>query len=66
MSTARLSWNRLRMSPDATLYLIAAAQVAAALCIALLCKTNAITRLAAAWEGLDLIVRNGEIVGIRP
>ncbi len=66
MLNARMCWNRLKMSPEAALYLIAAIEVAAALCVALLCKTDAIIRLTAAWDGLDLIVRNGEIVGIRP
>lgn len=66
MLFARMTLNRLKTSPEAGLYLIAAIEVVAALCVALLCKTDAVTRLTAAWKGLDLIVRNGEIVGLRP
>lgn len=64
MNIAKTTLNRLKKSPDAALYLIAAAEVAAAFCIAAMCKTDAVVRLAAAWEGLDLIIRNGQIVGL--
>ena len=66
MLVAKMNLSRLKMGPDAGLFLICALQVAAGFCIALLCKTNAVTRLTAAWDGLDLIIRNGEIVGLRP
>jgi hypothetical protein len=38
--------------------------VAAACCVALLCKTDALVRLTAAWNGWDLIIEGGEIVGL--
>ena len=58
------SWNRVKSSPDAWLYLVAVIEIAAACSVALLCWTGAFVRLSAAWNGLDVIIRNGEIVGL--
>lgn len=64
MIIARTSWNRVTSSRDAGLYLVVAIEIAATCCVALLCWTGAFVRLSAAWNGLDVIIRNGEIVGL--
>ena len=64
MTLARTSWNRIRASRDSGMYLVGAIEVAAACCVALLCWSGALVRLSAAWNGLDVIIRNGEIVGL--
>jgi hypothetical protein len=66
MLITKMNLSRLSLGSDLSLLLICGLQIVGALCIALLCKANLITRLTAAWDGLDLIIRDGEIVGLRP
>ena len=64
MTLSRTSWNRIRASRNSGLYLVGAIEIAAACCVAMLCWSGVFVRLSAAWNGLDLIIRNGEIVGL--
>lgn len=65
MHTERLNVIREFVRSERTLLTILTGLILAAIVAAIVCETDAITRLIAASQGLDLKLAGNEIVGLR-
>ena len=65
MRSIRLNMIREFMGSERTLLTTLSWLILAAVLTAIVCETSAITRLIAAYQGLDLKLAGNEIVGLR-